>query len=85
MKRCILIMLGTVIALGAIAADTVRVAAIQCPSVMGKTEDNLRNITNLVQKAAALGGEDSCHAGVCGAGLPRPHHVDQLVEDSGRR
>jgi predicted amidohydrolase len=57
MKRCILIMMGTMVALGAMAADTVRVAAIQCPSVMGKTEDNLRNITNLVRRAAAQGAK----------------------------
>lgn len=57
MKRCILIMMGTMVALGGMAADTVRVAAIQCPSVMGKTEDNLRNITNLVRKAAAQGAK----------------------------
>jgi predicted amidohydrolase len=57
MKRCILIMVGAMVALGAMAADTVRVAAVQCPSVMGKTEDNLRNITNLVRKAAAQGAK----------------------------
>jgi predicted amidohydrolase len=44
-------------ALGAMAADTVRVAAVQCPSTMGKTEANLRNITNLVRMAAAQGAK----------------------------
>jgi predicted amidohydrolase len=57
MKRFILIMMGTMVALGAMATDTVRVAAVQCPSVMGKTEDNLRNITNLVRRAAAQGAK----------------------------
>ena len=37
------------------ATGTVRVAAIQCPSVMGKTQDNVRNLTNLVRQAAARG------------------------------
>jgi len=57
MKRCILVMMGTMVAFGAIAADTVRVAAVQCPSVMGKTEANLRNITHLVRKAASQGAK----------------------------
>ena len=35
----------------------VRVAAIQCPSVMGMTGENVRNITNLVRKAAANGAK----------------------------
>ena len=34
---------------------TVKVAAIQCPSVMGKTSDNLRLITNLIYRAAGHG------------------------------
>jgi len=57
MKRCIVIMMSTTMALGAMAADTVRVAAIQCPSVMGRTEDNLRTITGLARKAAAQGAK----------------------------
>lgn len=57
MKRYSLIMMGAMVAFGAVAADTVRVAAIQCPSVMGKTEDNLRYITNLVWKAATQGAK----------------------------
>jgi predicted amidohydrolase len=39
------------------ATGTVRVAAIQCPSVMGETENNVRNITNLVRQAAAHGAK----------------------------
>jgi predicted amidohydrolase len=39
------------------ATGTVRVAAIQCPSVMGKTQDNIHNITNLVRQAAARGAK----------------------------
>lgn len=39
------------------ASGTVRVAAIQCPSVMGKTADNVRNMTNLVRQAAARGAK----------------------------
>jgi hypothetical protein len=57
MKRSILVMMVAMMALGAMAADTVRVAAIQCPSVMGRTEDNLRNIAVLVRKAAAQGAK----------------------------
>jgi len=38
-------------------SDTVRVAAIQCSSVMGKTEENLRTITSLVRQAAAKGAK----------------------------
>ncbi|MDZ4198858.1 MAG: nitrilase-related carbon-nitrogen hydrolase [Kiritimatiellia bacterium] len=57
MKRRIVIMLCLWTALGVWAADTVRVAAIQCPSVMGQTEDNLRNIIHLVRKAAAQGAK----------------------------
>ncbi len=34
---------------------TVRVAAIQCPSVMGETAANLRTITALIRQAAAQG------------------------------
>jgi N-carbamoylputrescine amidase len=49
--------MGLIVALGATGAETVRVAAIQCPSVMGKTEDNLRNIANLVRKAAEQGAK----------------------------
>lgn len=57
MKRCILILIGTVMSLVSLAADTVRVAAVQCPSVMGKTEENLANMTNLIRKAAAQGAK----------------------------
>ena len=39
------------------AMDTVRVAAIQCPSIMGKTKDNLRNIRDLTLQAAAKGAK----------------------------
>ncbi|MEI7900726.1 MAG: carbon-nitrogen hydrolase family protein [bacterium] len=39
------------------AKKTVRVAAIQCPSTMGKTEENVQNITNLVRQAAAGGAK----------------------------
>ncbi len=35
--------------------ETVRVAAIQCASEMGKTAENIHNITNLVKKAASMG------------------------------
>lgn len=35
----------------------VRVAAIQCPSVMGMTAENLRTITNLVRQAAHRGAK----------------------------
>ena len=39
------------------ATGTVRVAAIQCASVMGRTTDNVRNLTNLVRQAAAKGAK----------------------------
>lgn len=39
------------------ATGTVRVAAIQCPSVMGQTAENVRNLTNLVRQAAARGAK----------------------------
>jgi predicted amidohydrolase len=58
MKRFALVicLLGAHLSL---AEDTqtgmVRVAAIQCPSVMGKTAENIRNITNLVRQAANMG------------------------------
>jgi predicted amidohydrolase len=58
MKRHIVIVC-ILIACMAVAEGTptgmVRVAAIQCPSVMGKTVENIRNITNLVRQAAHLG------------------------------
>ncbi len=41
----------------AISTGTVRVAAIQCSSVMGRTEENVRNITNLIHRAAAGGAK----------------------------
>lgn len=37
--------------------EWVRVAAIQCPSVMGKTAENIANITNLVRQAAQRGAK----------------------------
>ena len=37
--------------------DTVRVAAVQCPSRMGKTSENLANIATLVRKAASQGAK----------------------------
>lgn len=37
--------------------QTVRVAAIQCSSVMGKTEENVKRLTNLVYSAAAQGAK----------------------------
>ncbi len=40
-----------------ITTETVRVAAVQCPSVMGRTDDNVRNITNLIRQAAAQGAQ----------------------------
>jgi predicted amidohydrolase len=39
------------------AAQTVRVATIQFPPVMGRTEENLRTITDLVTQAAAQGAK----------------------------
>ena len=45
------------IPLAGLRAETVRVAAIQCASVMGKTEENVRNITNLVRQAASQGAK----------------------------
>jgi predicted amidohydrolase len=58
MNRCI-VAVCLLLACMAVADDTptgmVRVAAIQCPSVMGKTAENIRNITNLVRQAANLG------------------------------
>ncbi len=55
MKHFILIVACVVVSVAEMAAETVRVAAVQCPSEMGRTEANLRNITNLVRKAATLG------------------------------
>ncbi len=50
----------TVLVSGGIAAAStgkVCVAAIQCPSAMGRTADNLKNITNLVRQAASQGAK----------------------------
>ena len=51
----ILLLLAQSAGAGGSATGTVRVAAIQCPSIMGRTEDNVRNLTNLVRQAAARG------------------------------
>jgi len=40
-----------------IVAETVCVASIHCPSVRGKTEENVRNITDLVRQAAVRGAK----------------------------
>ena len=42
---------------GKAGRDTVRVAAIQCPSEMLRTAENLRNITTLVRDAAKRGAQ----------------------------
>ncbi len=59
MKRfsAILILLTTTAALAAERPATVRVAAIQCPSVMGRTAENLAVITNLIRQAASGGAK----------------------------
>ncbi len=49
-------LLAAHMALTAVAStNTVRVAAIQCPSEMGATGENVRRISDLVRKAAAQG------------------------------
>ena len=53
----ILILLTTTAALAAERPATVRVAAIQCPSVMGRTAENLAVITNLIRQAASGGAK----------------------------
>jgi len=57
MKRLIVIVLCLLIPRDGLWADTVRVAALQCPSVMGHTADNVRNLTNLVRRAAGQGAK----------------------------
>lgn len=57
MKKGLLIMAGSMLATAVTAADTVRVAAVQCPSAMGATERNLANIGQLVRKAAERGAK----------------------------
>ena len=57
MKRNILLVMIMAVSLRVEATNTVRVAAIQCPSVMGKTEDNLQTITGLVRQAASKGAK----------------------------
>jgi hypothetical protein len=60
MRRCAAIFC-LMIAQAGVAAEAetgaVRVAAIQCASVMGKTENNVRNMTGLVRQAAAHGAK----------------------------
>jgi predicted amidohydrolase len=55
------LMLGLLMAQTASAevavTGTVRVAAIQCPSVMGETAGNVRNISGLVRQAAGRGAK----------------------------
>ena len=59
MKRfsAIVILLTATSAFAAGQPLTVRVAAIQCPSVMGRTEENLSVITNLIHHAASGGAK----------------------------
>ncbi len=60
--------MGFLGALGAEVPDSVRVAAVQCPSVMGETGANLRNLTSLVRKAASEGARIVVTRGMRGAG-----------------
>ncbi len=57
MKHVIVMLVCLGATANAFAADTVRVAAVQCPSVMGRTEENLRNLASLVRQAAAAGAK----------------------------
>jgi predicted amidohydrolase len=53
---CISLLAATIIMAG--EPETVRVAAVQCPSVMGQTDANLNRITNLVRQAVIPNGFD---------------------------
>ena len=55
MGMILCLLLAQVSVMAGTTTRTVRVAAIQCPSVMGRTADNLHNITNLVRQATSRG------------------------------